>query len=177
MKLRIGQVVAIAAVSAVLLFGGWFAYRQWAIEAPLEKLVKQYEGVEHVQFDITPKEVGLKLDLKPGTNIGGLARHIEKDGKELLGKRTFKLEVTDHSTSELDQIWNKALFSVAQAMENKQYTEIEAALARLEQEHGSLQASADMDDDNVYVTLTYGTASKYVILPRVPQKLGVWPNA
>ncbi|MNJ43035.1 hypothetical protein D3C77_380230 [compost metagenome] len=62
-------------------------------------------------------------------------------------------------------------------MENKQYTEIETALARLEQEHGSLQASADMDDDNVYVTLSYGTASKYVILPRVPQKLGVWPNA
>lgn len=177
MKLRIGQTVAIAAVSAVLLFGGWFAYNQWAIEAPFQKLVKQYEGVNHVQFNITPKEVGLKLELEAGTDIGGLVRHLEKDGKELLGKRTLKLEVTDHSTPDLDQIWSEALFSVAQAMENKQYTEIQSTLNQLEEQYDALQASADMDDKNVYVTLTDGTASKYVILPRVPQKLGVWPNA
>lgn len=177
MKLRIGQTVAIAAVSAVLLFGGWFAYSQWAIEAPFQKLVKQYEGVNHVQLNITPKEVGLKLDLEAGTDMGGLVRHLEKDGKKLLGKRTLKLEVTDHSTPDLDQIWSEALFSVAQAMENKQYTEIQSTLAQLEEQHDALQATADMDDKNVYVTLTDGTASKYIILPRVPQKLGVWPNA
>lgn len=177
MKLRIGQTVAIAAVSAVLLFGGWFAYSQWAIEAPFQKLVKQYEGVNHVQLNITPKEVGLKLDLEAGTDMGGLVRHLEKDGKKLLGKRTLKLEVTDHSTPDLDQIWSEALFSVAQAMENKQYTEIQSTLDQLEEQHDAVQATADMDDKNVYVTLTDGTASKYIILPRVPQKLGVWPNA
>lgn len=177
MKLRIGQTVAIAAVSAILLFGGWFGYRQWAIEAPFQKLVKQYEGVNRVQFNITPKEVGLKLDLAAGTDMGGLVRHIEKDGKKLLGNRNLKLEVTDHSTPDLDKIWSEALFSVAQAMENKQYTEIQQTLDQLVQQHEALQATADMDDENVYVTLTYGTASKYVILPRIPQKMGVWPNA
>lgn len=177
MKIRIGQTIAIAAVSAVLLFGGWFAYRQWAIEAPIEKLVKQYEGVNHVQFNITPKEVGLKLDLAAGTDMGGLVRHIEKEGKDLLGKRTLKLEVTDRSTPDLDQIWSEALFSVAQAMENKQYTEIQSTLDQLERKHDALRATADMDEENVYVTLTDGTSSKYVILPRVAQKLGVWPNA
>lgn len=177
MKLRIGQTVAIAAVSAVLLFGGWFGYSQWAIEAPFQKLVKQYDGVNHAQFNITPKEVGLKLDLEAGTDIGGLVRHIEKDGKQLLGKRSLKLEVMDHSSADLDQIWSEALFSVAQAMENKQYTEIQNTLDQLEREYDALRATAVMDDDNVYVTLTDGTASKYVILPRVPQKLGVWPNA
>ncbi|MNH47235.1 hypothetical protein D3C79_1103730 [compost metagenome] len=62
-------------------------------------------------------------------------------------------------------------------MENKQYTEIQDTLDQMERQYGALQATAAMDDDNVYVTLTDGTASKYVILPRVPQKLGVWPNA
>ncbi|AZK47211.1 hypothetical protein [Paenibacillus lentus] len=177
MKLRIRQIVAIAAFSAVLLFGGWFGYSQWAIEAPLHKLVQQYEGVNHVKLNITPKEVGVKLDLEAGTDIGGLVRYIEKDGQQLLGKRSLKLEVKDHSSAALDQIWSEALFSVAQAMESRQYTEIQSTLTQLEQKYDTLRTTAVMDNDNVYLTLTDGAASKYVILPRIPQKLGVWPNA
>lgn len=177
MKLRTWPIVITVALSALLLFGGWFAYRQLAVEKPLKKLVTEYEGVQTVQFDITRTQVDLKLKLEAGTDISGLVKHIEQDGKGIIGNRTLKLDVEDNSTPALDNLWERALFSVAQAMENKQYTEITAALEKLEQQDSSLQASAEIDDKNVYITLTNGENSKFIILPRIPQKMGVWSNA
>ncbi|MDQ0088051.1 hypothetical protein J2T12_001457 [Paenibacillus anaericanus] len=177
MKLRTWPIIVTVAVSALLLFGGWFAYRQWVVEDPLKKLVTEYEGVNAVQFDITRTEVDLKLKLEPGTDISGLVKHIEQDGKGIIGNRTLKLDVEDNSSPALDKLWEQALFSVAQAMENKQYTEITATLEKLEQQDSSLQTSAEIDDKNVYITLTNGENSKCIILPRIPQKMGVWSNA
>lgn len=177
MKLRVGPIVASVAVSSLLLFGGWFAYSQWAVEAPLEHKVNQMEGVRSVQTDITQKQVSLKLDLEPGTNFGSLVRQIEKDGQKWIGTRELKLEVEDHGSQELDDLWETALFPIAQAMENKEYTDITATLDKLEQSEDGLSAKAEMDDRNVYITLTNGEASKFIILPRVPQAMGVWPNA
>ncbi|MMZ68833.1 hypothetical protein D1872_315730 [compost metagenome] len=58
-------------------------------------------------------------------------------------------------------------------MENKQYTEITTTLDQLQERNSSLKASADMDENNVYITLTDAQGSKFIILPRVPQKMGV----
>lgn len=177
MKLRITPIVATAVVACLLLFGGWFAYRQYVVKAPLEKLVQQYEGVNHVQFDITQQQISLKLDLEPGTDLRGLVHYIETDGKSLIGNRTLKWNVENTSSDKLDQLWSEALFPVAEAMENKKYTNIPLTLKQLAGDNESLQVSAEMDDDNVYISLTDGKASKYIILPRVPEKMGVWTNA
>ncbi|MNJ43105.1 hypothetical protein D3C77_380960 [compost metagenome] len=74
-------------------------------------------------------------------------------------------------------MWGQTLFIVAQAMENKQYTEIVSAMQHIEQANANVAASAVIDDTNVYITLSDGNHSKYVILPRIPQKMGVWTNA
>lgn len=177
MKLRIGPIMISIAASALLLFGGWFAYREWAIETPFEKLVKQYEGVKDVQFDINQKQVVLKLDLEQNTDLGGLVQYIEKDGDKYVGSRELKLEVKDQSSPTLDKLWQDSLFTVAEAMETKQYTEIMEAMKHIEQANQSVNASAVMDENNVYVTLSDGQASKFIILPRIPQQMGVWPNA
>jgi hypothetical protein len=86
--------------------------------------------------------------------------------------------VTNPSSQALDDWWSKALFPVAQAMENKQYTEIPKALeqASTSMNQDQFKASAEMDEHNVYISLTDGKASKYIILPRQGQSVGVWPN-
>lgn len=177
MKLRIGPIAASIAISVLVLFGGWFLYRQWAIERPLENIVKSVDGVNQVEMDIKPDELALKLSLKPGTDLGALVRQIEQNGKDQIGNRTLKLDVEDHSSPTLDLLWENALFTVAQAMENKQYTQITAALKQMEQENDKLTATAEMDEKNVYITLTDGKYSKFVILPRTPERMGAWPNA
>jgi hypothetical protein len=176
-KLRIGTIAASVAVSALLLFGGWYAYQHWVVESPFEKTVKQFDGVNSVESDINRKQVALKLDLKPGTNLGELVKYINNDGKKWVGQRELSFEIKDQSNSDLNRAWNKVLFSIAQAMENKQYTNITTALDQLQQQDKSITAKAEMDDKNVYITLTDGKASKFIILPRIPERMGAWPNA
>ncbi|GAK40048.1 hypothetical protein PUW24_24460 [Paenibacillus urinalis] len=175
MKLRPIRIAITVMVTATLLFGGWFVYRQVALEKPIEKLVAEYDGVNDVQLDINQNQVVLNLDLEPNTNIRGLVDYIRTDGKELLNGRTMQLEVKDHSTETLDDFWSSALFTVAEAMETRQYTQIPEKLKEMSE--GSIQVDYDIDNENVYVSLSDGEASKYIILPRQPATMGVWPNA
>jgi len=106
-----------------------------------------------------------------------LVKYIQEDGKKWVGQRKLSFEIKDQSNRDLNRAWNKVLFPIAQAMENKQYTDINTALDQLQQQNKSITAKAEMDDKNVYITLTDGKASKFIILPRVPERMGAWPNA
>ncbi|GAB1156952.1 MULTISPECIES: hypothetical protein [Paenibacillus] len=175
MKLKVLPIALTAVISAVVLFGGWFVYRQVAMQNPIEKMVTQYEGVNDVQLTINRNDVQLKLDLQPNVDLGRLVQYIQKEGQTLIGSRSLKLDVVDHSNEALENWWGDAMFTVAQAMENKQYTEITPTLSKMAT--NGIQVNTAMDDNNVYVSLRDGDASKFIILPRVPGQIGVWPNA
>ncbi|SMF87279.1 hypothetical protein SAMN05661091_3683 [Paenibacillus uliginis N3/975] len=177
MKLRIVPVVLTVVISASVLFGGWFLYRQMALQNPLANVVSQYDGVNNSQIDIKQDTVTLKLDLEPETNLRGLVEHINKEGKSVVGKRTLKLEVEDHSSERLNQWWDEAMLSVAEAMDNKQYTDIQSSLDELAKNSPTLKANAQIDDQNVYVSLSDGKSGKFIILPRQPGKMEVWNHA
>ncbi|AIQ64596.1 hypothetical protein PSTEL_17305 [Paenibacillus stellifer] len=177
MKLRLMPVLLTAVLTAAVLFGGWFLYREFAVQEPLEKIVSSYKGVNASQVSINRSEVNLKLDLQPGTKLRELVQYIETEGKTIIGSRTVKLDVTQHSNQTLDDYWNKALFSVAEAMESGKYTLIPETLNDLSKEFTGVQATTEIDDNNVYVSLSDGKESKFIILPRQAEKLGVWNNA
>lgn len=177
MKLRIFPIAATVVVSALLLFGGWYVYRQMALQSPLDAIVKQYDGVNSAHFDVNRNSITLKLDLRPDTDLGALIQHVKENGKTLIGGKTLNIDVQDHSSTALDKWWSQALFPVAEAMENKKYTEITATLDKLNKQTPDIKATAEMDDTNVYISITDGKASKFVILPRTAEKLGVWNNA
>ncbi|OXL84617.1 hypothetical protein BCV73_17010 [Paenibacillus sp. SSG-1] len=173
MKLRPLPIIITVVVSVAVLFGGWFFYRQTTLQGPLQKIVSNYQGVNNAHFNITRDQVDLKLDLKPNVNLADLADKISTEGKSVVGTRTLKFDFVDHSSDKLNQYWDKAMFSVAEAMENKRYTEIPVKLQYLAKGTG-IQTKAEMDTKNVYITLTDGSSSKFLVLPRDPGKMGVW---
>lgn len=180
MKLRLVPVLLTSVVTAALLFGGWFLYREFAVQEPLQKLVAGYEGVNKSQIVINRDQVTLKLDLQPGTKLRELVQYISTEGKSAIDGRSLKLDVTQHSNATLDAYWDKAMFSVAEAMESGKYTLIPSTLEGLQQghpEYKNVVASTEIDDNNVYVSLSNGKESKFIILPRKPAKMGAWDNA
>ncbi|WP_410514849.1 hypothetical protein PaeBR_10950 [Paenibacillus sp. BR2-3] len=177
MKLRLVPLLLTSLLSAALLFGGWFMYRQFAIQEPLQKIVNSYEGVNDSHISINRDEVSLKLDLQPGTKLRELVQYISTEGQSVIGGRTLNLDVEQHSNQELDEIWDKAMFSVAEAMESRKYTLIPATLDELKEQYKGITATTEIDDNNVYVSLTNGKESKFIILPRQPETMGVWNNA
>lgn len=177
MKIRIIPILVTLVLSVSLLFGGWYAYRQYAVDQPLNKIITGHNGVNDAKFTVDRSEVNVELDLQAGANVADIVKQIETQGKSIIANRTLNINFKDHSSAKLDQLWGQTLFTVAQAMENKQYTEIVSAMKNIEQANENVTATAVIDDTNVYVTLSDGNHSKYVILPRIPQKMGVWTNA
>jgi hypothetical protein len=180
LKLRLVPVLLTSLLTAALLFGGWFLYREFVIQEPLQKIVASYEGVNKSHITINRDQVTLKLDLKPGTKMRELVQHISTEGKSVIEGRTLKLDVEQHSNEKLDDYWDKAMFSVAEAMESGKYTLIPTTLDGLKEQHAQYKdvvATTEIDDNNVYVSLSDGKESKFIILPRQPAKMGVWKNA
>ncbi|WP_233281185.1 cation transporter [Paenibacillus algicola] len=164
-------------VSASVLFGGWFLYRHYALQNPIAQVLSQYEGVNDSQIDIKRNTVTLKLDLQPETDLRDLVSQIQKEGKSVIDQRELMIEVADHSSDVLNEWWDSAMLSVAQAMDNRQYTDIQTALNQLADQRPNLKAVAQIDDQNVYVSLSDGTSGKFIILPRHPGTMEVWNHA
>jgi hypothetical protein len=177
MKLRIIPILATIVLSVCILFGGWYAYRIYAVNQPFNNIITQHEGVKDATFTVDRSDVNVQLDLQAGADLADIVKQIEQQGKDIIGNRKLNINIKNHSSKSLDQLWENTLFTVAQAMENKQYTQITAAMKQLEQGNQDVKAAAQIDDTNVYITLIEGQNSKFVILPRNPQKIGVWSNA
>lgn len=180
MKLRLVPVLLTSLLSAALLFGGWYSYRQFAVQEPLQKIVSSYEGVKDSHITINRNQVTLKLELAPGTKLRELVQYVNTEGKSAINGRAVKLDVEQQSSAVLDDYWDQAMFSVAEAMESRKYTLIPAKLDELkaqDSQYKDVTATTEIDDNNVYVSLSVGEESKFIILPRVPGTLGVWNNA
>lgn len=176
MKLRILPILLAVACSSLILFGGWFMYRSYAMETPLNELVSQAQGVEEVQMELSNQSVNIKVKLNNEANMREIYQKVATEGADIIGKRQLNIQVVNDSSPELDKWWSIVLFDIAQAMDTRKYSRIPVTLEEKAAALPGLQAVTEMDDNNVYVRLTYGEKSKYIILPRVPAKLGVWPN-
>lgn len=178
MKLRFVPITITMVATAALLFGGWFAYRHYGIEKPLDRIANAVPGVTSAVVETTSGHVNIEVKLEPNADIAEVFRHVKTEGASEIGGKSLTLSAGDGQSNEkLEQAWSYALFDVAQAMENRQYTGIREAMKELSDKFPGVTASTAMDEDNVYVTLRDGTAAKFVILPREGATMEVWPNA
>jgi hypothetical protein len=174
MKLRLIPIIITVAVSSALLFGGWFFYNSIFMENPIKAVILGVHGVEQVSTNIDNNQVSIDLKLSKDADLRNLYTTISKEDASLLQNRELKLNLESQSSPELEQWWSTALFEVAQAMDTKQYANIPQVLNARVQQIPGLKVTTEMDNTNVYVRLTAGVNSKYIILPRTPAQMGAW---
>ncbi|BBI33244.1 hypothetical protein [Cohnella abietis] len=179
MKIRIIPITITVALAAVILFGGWFAYRHYGVEKPLDKVANSVAGVETAKVEMSNGLVTVKVKLAPDADLGEVYRLIKKDGASEIGSKKLELAATatDKESVRLEKAWSYALFDVAEAMENHKYSGIRNTMESLSEQFAGITVHTDMDETNVYISMRDGNAAKYVILPRQPAMLGVWSNA
>ncbi|MGO4494489.1 hypothetical protein AB4114_01070 [Paenibacillus sp. 2RAB27] len=175
MKLRVLPVILSVIISAGVLFGGWFAYTSFAMENPLSHIINTVPGVTNSNMKLSSNQVDVELTLKPDANLRQVVELIKEEGSSIIGKRTVNITIKNQSSDKLDQWWSKALFEVAQAMETKHYADIPATLQKYANGVPTMNVDSEMDEKNVYIRLTDGDATKFIMLPRISQ-IGVWPN-
>lgn len=175
MKVRLIPVLSTFILTAGLLFGGWFAYQSMAVESPLYDMVKDVKGVSDASISLSRNQLWIQLHLNQEAELSTLYRDMLKQSHELAGNRTVHLEIIDQSSEALNQIWQKGLFDLAEAMAAQRYGSIPDLMQELADETPGLQAETAMDEHHVYITLKLEDAAKYAVLPRDPARLGVWP--
>jgi hypothetical protein len=175
MKLRIVPFVLSAVATALLLFGGWMLYKQFAVVSPFQKTIGQVEGVASANAPtIDQDHVSVKVTLEPDAKLKDVYENIAKEGKDTIGDRELQLDITNAVPSgQLDKVWSSVLFDVAEAMEKKSYSEIPNALQKAAAANAGVRYETALDENNVYITLKDDTSTKYVVLPRVPAQLEV----
>ncbi len=177
MKIKIVPLTITVVLSAVLLFGGWTVYRQFSVEKPLDRVAESVPGVESAQARVTREQVILDLRLSPEADLAEIYRKVTEEGGDRMGGKKVELHVDAGSSEKLEEAWNYSLFEVAEAMENRRYSDIRDAMDRLSERFPGVTAHTEMDEDNVYIRLVEGESAKFVVLPRKPVMLGVWPSA
>ncbi|MEC0232198.1 hypothetical protein [Paenibacillus alba] len=175
MKLRLLPVVLSVIISAGVLFGGWFAYTSFAMENPLSDIISKVPGVTSSTMKLNSDRVDIEVALSQDASLRTVVDRIHKDGASIIGKRTVNIDVKSNPSDKLELWWSKALFEVAQAMETKHYADIPTTLQKYAAEVPTMKVETEMDQSNVYIRLTDGDATKFIMLPRSSQ-IGVWPN-
>jgi hypothetical protein len=174
MKLRFIPILITVAASSALLFGGWYFYQSTVVENPIKDVILGVQGVNQVSTNINNSQVSIDLKLNKDADLRNLYSTISKEGASLLSSRVLKLNLESQTSPELEQWWSNALFDVAQAMDTRHYADIPQVLSAKVKEIPGLKVMTEMDETNVYVRLTDGVHSKYIILPRTPAQMGVW---
>lgn len=175
MKWRPLPTVITALITGTVLFGGWFIYQQVAVKSPLMDELMEIEGIENVVAEFTNETVHLELTLAQDANLREVMGSIE-DRMERFEERQLKIDFNHTSSPQLDEWWSGVLFEIAEAMDQHNYSTIPEILSQHQSELSGMSAAAEMDDQNVYIRLVHDGASKFIVLPRTPAMMGVWPN-
>jgi hypothetical protein len=175
LKLKLVPLLIAILGSSAVLFGGWFVYHSVAMENPLNQALNGSPGVESSEAKIGSKVV-FNVKLNPQAHLSEIVHEIDKRSASISGDREVQINIESNSSPELEAWWSRALFGVAQAMETSQYSSIPTSLESKTGEIPGLTVQSEMDEKNVYVRMTDGEHVKFVILPRTPAKMGVWPN-
>jgi hypothetical protein len=177
MKIKMFPLSLTVVVSAALLFGGWTAYRHYAVEKPLNRVAESVSGVQSATAKLTTGQVVVNVKLRPDADLAEIYRKVKQDGAGQIGGRKLELLVNSDTTSSLEKAWSYSLFDVAESMETRHYSGVRSAMDKLSEKFPGVRAFTDMDDDNVYIRLVEGKSAKFIVLPRQASTLGVWPNA
>ncbi|RIX53530.1 hypothetical protein D3P08_08805 [Paenibacillus nanensis] len=177
-KPRILPVVITVVISAAALFGGWTLYKQVAVASPLANAVQDLPGVLHAgKPEVSQEEVRVSVELSGDANLKDVYASINEESAEVSSGRKLSLDIQTKEDPALEGIWQSALFEIAEAMENKTYSDIPKTMERVTAAHEGVEAVTEMDETNVYITIRSEKGAKYIVLPRTPNTLGVWPNA
>lgn len=176
MKLRLVPVLLTFFITAGLLFGGWFAYQSLAVENPVSRNVSGIAGVEHAAIDSTRSELVVHVTLQDSADLFDVYKQIRETTKSEIGSKKLVITIDNPSSDALERLWRSELFYMAAAMDSRDYGQIPERLAQLAAGHAGLSADSAMDDENVYITIRLDGVSKYIVLPRNSQTMGVWPG-
>lgn len=152
-----------------LLFGGWFLYQKIEIEEPIRAEIGQMQSATLGHFHVSKDKIQIDLKVTNPETFPAEYRNLVAKTEKIAGNKQVAIVVANQSEAMTD-IWKSGQFVFTEAMVLHQYSRIPSLIEEWKQANKLDEASALMDDANIYVYLKKGTEDFYTIIPRSEAK-------
>lgn len=152
-----------------LLFGGWFLYQKMEVEEPIRTAIGQLQSAKLAHLDVGKERIEIDVIVtKPESFPQEYRQLVEKTSKLAAGK---PVEITVGNQSQaMSDIWKNGQFVFTEAMDLHQYSRIPLLVSEWKTTNKLDDATALMDDKNIYVYMKKGAEDFYTIVPRSDEK-------
>lgn len=115
------------AITAIVLFGGWFAIQFLGTEKPIIDFLEEKETVEIIDLKVDQRKLDLVIRYENDPHFA--QRHMEINDflKEVAGLKEIRLQI-DPSQSEHHPWWLNQSASILEHLYAQQYTQIETII-------------------------------------------------
>lgn len=147
-----------------LLFGGWFLYLKMEVEEPIRNEIGQLQSATMAHLDVGKDRIVIDLKVTNPDAFPQEYRKLVDATTKLANGKPVEIKI-DNQSKQMDDIWKNGQFVFAEAMELHQYSRIPQLVAEWKTNHQLDEATALMDDKNIYVYMKKGTEDFYTIVP------------
>jgi len=164
-QLKKGAIGMSLVATLALLFGGWFLYQKIEIEEPIRAEIGQLQSASVTHLTVGKDKIEIDLKVTKPEAFPQEYRHLQELTASLSAGKQVEIQV-ENQAQNLKDIWANGQFVFTEAIELHQYSRIPQLVEQWKAEHQLDDASALMDDTNIYVYLKKGAEDFYTIVPR-----------
>lgn len=160
-------VIALVATVAVLV-GGQLLWQKYAMARPLDSGLQAIQGVESATWTDAGKSgeaVTINVTLGQVDNLQKTYGEIATIAQKSLGRRAFRIELRDHRTPALEELYQTVNIPVQEAVFTGNFVAMTERVQAKAAAAGT-DARIYIDNRHVYVQLGTGAESLYAVVPR-----------
>ncbi len=150
----------------VVLFGGYYAYRQFGLDRPMTQALRAEPGVQAIRVSDDGGTRRIEVSLGPVNDLQTTYDHLEGIVQDYVSPGHYDLVIVDHRSQYLEDTYYRMQFLVREGLARGNY----------EAMYGGLQTQADqlaldsfkvyVGDGRVYLQLGKGSDYLYAVVTR-----------
>ncbi|MGD9677077.1 MAG: hypothetical protein AB7V16_01770 [Vulcanibacillus sp.] len=158
------MVLIFMSVSLIILFGGWYLYQENNIKEPITNSINDITGVTVDEIKLDINEIELNLTLEKIDKLQVTYNSILNKLQPYLNNRDLTININSNPSDDILEAWSNSYFSIAEAIELKNFSLIPETVLELKKDYSLDQAICTMDNQNIYIKLQQGESSLYIVI-------------
>lgn len=162
---RVHIVAVSMLVALAALFGAQWLYTSFNFQQPLEQELSSNQEIVSYQINEKASVYTIAVTLRETTDLRQTYSLINERVQDIMGRRSFKIELADRRNERLNDVYNKGQFAIHEAMVKGNYMDMSDSMNQYAHTSG-VESKVYMDIDNIYWQMKDGAYFLYAVMPR-----------
>ncbi|NLJ76281.1 MAG: hypothetical protein GX325_03350 [Peptococcaceae bacterium] len=148
-----------------IIFGAQQMHRKYYIERPVNNVLSADEAIESYRLENEGGTLLISVKIKGDAGLMVPYQGIRKNLEQVMGSRSYVLELDDQRDDILDRVWYKSQYAVYQAQVRGSFIEM-AEIINREASMNDVEADITIDQEYIYLRLRHEDCTLDKIIPR-----------